>query len=57
MDFSGETNVSGFDNKCALCVIITRVIENYIDYHDKDVTDFVENEVCEFFDATLKPTC
>jgi len=33
----------GFENKCALCVILTKVIENYIIYHRKNVTNFIEN--------------
>lgn len=33
----------GFENKCALCVVITQVIDNYIRVHKKNVTDFIEN--------------
>ncbi len=33
---SGSDN--GFDDKCALCVIVLQVFENYIGIHKKDVT-------------------
>lgn len=50
-------NLKGFDDKCALCTVILRVMENYIGYHNKDVTEFINNEVCGWFDGLLRPTC
>ena len=47
-DFKGtdskdeEALTGGFENKCALCVVLTQIIENYIGIHKKDVTDFIE---------------
>lgn len=32
-------------------------MENYIIYHRKNVTDFLENEFCTLFDGVTKPTC
>lgn len=32
-------------------------MENYIVYHKKNVTDFIENEFCTLFDGIIKPTC
>lgn len=65
MDFKSAPSVEdqvtgltgGFENKCALCVVITRIVENYIIYHRKNVTDFLENEFCTLFDGVTKPTC
>lgn len=38
-----QTNVTGgFQNRCAICVVITRVIDNYVAYHRKNITDFIE---------------
>ena len=48
---------SGFQNECALCVVILRVMENYVNYHRLDVTDFVNNKFCSLFDENVKPTC
>ena len=50
-------NANGFDDKCALCVVLSRVMENYIVYHRKNVADFIENEFCTYFDGVVKPTC
>jgi hypothetical protein len=50
-------NDNGFDDKCALCVVILRVMENYVAYHRVGVSDFVNNQFCGFFDSNLKPTC
>jgi hypothetical protein len=33
----------GFENKCALCVVLTQILDNYIRVHKKNVTDFIEN--------------
>lgn len=33
--------LKGFDDQCALCVVILRVIENYIAYHNRDVAEFI----------------
>lgn len=42
-----ETDVeSGFQNECALCVVILRVMENYVNYHKLEVADFVNKEFC-----------
>ena len=32
---------NGLDDKCALCVIVIRVMENYISYHSKEVSNYV----------------
>ena len=48
---------SGFQNECALCVVLLRVMENYVHYHRVDVADFVNHKFCEMFDDNLKPTC
>ena len=48
MDFIGNSTrkisavTGGFENKCVLCVILTKILENYISIHKKDVTDFIE---------------
>jgi hypothetical protein len=34
---------NGFDDKCALCSVLSRVMENYITYHRRDVAHFVEH--------------
>ena len=47
----------GFENKCVLCVMLLRIVENYIGVHARDVTDFIEREFCDKFDGTLRPTC
>lgn len=52
-----STTTNGFDDKCALCAVLSRVMENYIIYHRKDVAHFVEVEFCSMFDGLLKPTC
>lgn len=49
--------LQGFDDKCALCVVILRVIENYVGYHDHNITDFLNNELCQWFSGLIKPTC
>jgi len=38
-----ESIESGFQNECALCVVILRVMENYVNYHKVDAADFVSN--------------
>jgi hypothetical protein len=50
-------NENGFDDTCALCSVLTRVLENYVNYHRKDVAKFIEDEFCTFFDGLVKPTC
>ena len=50
-------NENGFDDQCALCSVLTRVMENYVKYHRKDVAKFIEDEFCTFFDGLVKPTC
>lgn len=63
MDFKEQESTTvtsltgGFENKCALCVVLTKVIENYVIYHKRNVTDFLENEFCTFFDGIVKPSC
>ena len=47
----------GFQNQCALCVVILRVMENYVNYNRLNVADFVNKEFCTLFDNNLKPTC
>lgn len=32
---------NGFDNQCALCTVLSRVIENYIKYHRKDIAKVI----------------
>jgi acyloxyacyl hydrolase len=56
-DFRQLKNENGFDDKCALCAVLSRVMENYVVYHRKDVAKFVEDEFCTFFDGLVKPTC
>lgn len=48
---------SGFQNECALCVVILRVMENYVNYHKLDAANFVSNQFCSLFDSNIKPTC
>jgi hypothetical protein len=55
-DFNG-TSVKGFDNSCALCVVILRVIDNYIEYYKKNTTAFVLKELCNMFTGFVKPAC
>lgn len=58
MDFKGPLdNLKGLDDKCAICVVILKVMENYVFLHKKDVTDFVEREFCDLFDGIVRPTC
>jgi hypothetical protein len=38
-----SNDLGGFDDNCALCTVISRVMENYIGYHRKNITDFIEN--------------
>jgi hypothetical protein len=47
----------GFENKCALCVVLTKIIDNYVTLHRKNIADFLENEFCTLFDGITKPTC
>ena len=56
-DFISKEDSNGFDNKCALCTVLSRVMENYIVYHRKDVAKFVEEDFCSMFDGLIKPTC
>lgn len=56
-DFEEKGSSNGFDNQCALCTVISRVVENYVTYHRKDVAQFVENDFCSLFDGLIKPTC
>ena len=42
-DFHSLEQANGFDDTCALCSVLTRVIENYVTYHRKDVAKFVED--------------
>ena len=39
-DFETKT-LKGFDDKCALCVVLLRVMENYVGYHKSDVAEFL----------------
>lgn len=55
-DFNG-TMLKGFDNSCALCVVILQVSENYINFHRANVTEFINKKLCSFFDGLMKPTC
>jgi len=52
-----ESIESGFQNECALCVVILRVMENYVNYHKVDAADFVSNQFCSLLGDVLKPTC
>lgn len=58
-DFSygPKSSDNGLDDKCALCVIVIRVFENYIGVHAKDVSNYVLREFCGLFDGATKPTC
>ena len=56
-DFIAKGGSNGFDNKCALCTVLSRVMENYITYHRKDVAKFVVDDFCSMFDGLVKPTC
>lgn len=38
-----EKNLKGFDDQCALCVVILRVITNYVAYHKKGMVDFLNH--------------
>ena len=42
-DFIQKGSDNGFDDTCALCSVLSRVIENYVTYHRKDVAKFVED--------------
>lgn len=55
-DFNG-TGLKGFDNSCALCVVLLRVMDNYIEYHKNDVVKFVLKDFCNLFAGIVKPTC
>lgn len=37
---------SGFQNECALCVVVLRVMENYVNYNRLAVADFVNKQFC-----------
>lgn len=52
-----EISVEGFNDHCALCVVITRVMENYVEYYRKEVSQFVSRDFCELFTGTIKTTC
>lgn len=56
-DFVEKGVGSGFQNECALCVVVLRVMENYVNYNRLAVADFVNRQFCEMFDGDLKPTC
>ena len=56
-DFIQKGSDNGFDDTCALCSVLSRVIENYVTYHRKDVAKFVEDQFCSMFDGLVKPTC
>jgi acyloxyacyl hydrolase len=47
----------GFDNECAICVVVLRVMENYAVYHKLAIPDFVNKQFCQLFDDSIKPTC
>jgi hypothetical protein len=55
-DFKSPQN-GGFENKCAICVVLLRVIENYVSYHKVAAADFVNKQFCELFNGAIKPTC
>lgn len=55
-DFAG-TNLKGFDNSCALCVVVLQVMEGYWRYHLKNLTELINHEFCSLFDGIVKPTC
>jgi hypothetical protein len=38
-------------------VIVTKIMENYIGVHKKDITNFIEREFCDLFDGVIRPTC
>lgn len=56
-EYGPKSSDNGLDDKCALCVIVLRVFENYISYHKKNVTSYVLKELCGLFDGAVKPTC
>lgn len=56
-NFKEISSNGGFENECALCVVILRVMENYISYHKVGVADFINNKFCDLFDNMIKPTC
>lgn len=56
-EYGLQGSENGLDDKCALCVIVLRVFENYIQVHKKEVTELALKEFCGLFDATVKPTC
>lgn len=39
-------NLEGFNDHCAICVVISRVLENYLVYNRKNVTNFISHELC-----------
>ena len=63
MDFTSKSASTqeglggGFQNKCALCVVLAQIIENYVSVHRKNVTDFIEREFCDLLDGVMRPTC
>lgn len=57
IESSSSGLTGGFENKCALCVVLTKVLENYIMVHRKDAANFIEKEFCTLFDGITKPTC
>lgn len=55
-DFN-STTLKGFDNSCALCVVILQVMEGYWKYNLKNITEFVNHEFCGLFTGIVKPAC
>jgi len=55
-DFKSPEN-GGFENKCAICVVVLRVMENYVSYHKVSAADFVNKQFCDLFNGALRPTC
>lgn len=38
-------------------MVILRIMENYVSYYRRGVTEFVQKEFCQLFNGTLKATC
>ena len=54
---SSLLTVDGFNDHCSICVVILRIMENYISYNRRNVTNFVQKEFCQLFTGTIKTTC
>lgn len=43
---------------CIVCNLGTTLLENYIDYHDVDVAEFIGNKgICELFTGLVQKAC